>query len=165
MGKRRRRARAVLACALLGAAACHAPSYIDGEGDSNDDQPLPERSAGSDVADAAAPIRTTTSPLDAGGSDAAPEGSVDASATETFSVGNGDCNGGHCKGGYGGAKDVTLLPTATEQCVVRAFTHALDFTIGGQPGGKFCVFKSGKYSCDSSCDGCNTMQTITCAKP
>jgi hypothetical protein len=172
MGKHTTRARAFLACALLGAWACHAPTIDQSGDDSSDTASPPERSTAT-AAEAAAPsaMTTTTSPLDAGRIDAAScgggacDGSADATATGTFTLGSTDCNGGHCKGGYGGTKDPTLLPTATEQCVVRGFPRAIDFTIGGQPGGDFCVYEASKYSCDSSCDGCDTMKTIACERP
>ena len=83
----------------------------------------------------------------------------------TFAIGATDCNGGHCQGGYDGVKDDALLPTAHKQCKDRAFVRAIDFTIGDQPGGRFCAFGSGgAYGCDQSCDGCNTMATVICER-
>jgi hypothetical protein len=127
--------------------------------------------ASRDTTDAAA------SPRDAGdiALDASPScdgGACDATIGDTgpleatFTLGATDCNGGRCEGGYNGAKDVKLLPTATEQCVVRGYLKATDFTIGGEPGGLFCVYvpANATYGCDPSCSGCDVMKTVTCIK-
>ena len=114
-------------------------------------------------------------PQDAGGTalDASPScdgGACDATVGETgpaeatFTLGATDCKGGRCPGGYNGVKDATLLPTATNQCNLRGFVKATDFTLGGEPGGLFCAYSetNGTYGCDPSCSGCDTMQTVTC---
>jgi hypothetical protein len=104
-------------------------------------------------------------PSDAAARPARSDASADASITQTFAVGSSDCGGGHCNGGYDGVKDPKHLPTASKQCVDRAFARATDFTIGGEPGGRFCDYGGASYGCDSSCDGCNIMTTVTCVKP
>jgi hypothetical protein len=116
-------------------------------------------------ADAAAP---SASGSDAGTGCLGP--SCDAAAdappvTQSFQLGTNDCNGGRCRGGYGGTKDTRELATASKQCVDRGFARATDFTIGGEPGGDFCTYVSGQYSCDSSCSGCDEMLTVVCTKP
>jgi len=58
-----------------------------------------------------------------------------------------------------------MRATATQQCVDRGFARALDFTLGNEPGGQFCSYAKGKYGCDPSCSGCDTMATVTCATP
>jgi hypothetical protein len=83
---------------------------------------------------------------------------------QTFALGANDCAGGHCNGGYDDRKDMNRLPTATKQCLDRGFSHATDFTIGDQPGDRFCAFNGKGYDCDGSCSGCNIMRTITCVK-
>ncbi len=124
----------------------------------------------------AAPKRATT-PRDSGAQTSSPEAPVDASiadatvdvavatVTETFTLGSSDCGGGHCGGGGNGRKEIGNLPTATKQCMDRGFARATDFTIGGQPGGRFCNWNGTSYECDTSCDSCNIMKTVMCVKP
>jgi hypothetical protein len=116
--------------------------------------------------DAAACDASAAPPGPDGGPDGGSnDGSVDAAVEQVITVGPTDCDNGHCKGGYGGTKDLTFLPTANQQCIGHGYARAEDFTIGGQPGGRFCVFASGAYVCDNSCTGCSVMTTITCASP
>lgn len=118
-------------------------------------------------ADAGADARAPRAEVDAAPDDARADAAVEASsATQTFTVGANDCNTGHCNGGYDGVKDTAKhLATATKQCEVHAFARAVDFTIGGQPGGRFCDWNGTAYGCDSSCDGCNVMTSVTCTTP
>jgi hypothetical protein len=177
MGSGALRAGSVVAYAVAAvlAIACEPPSYY---GDDYYSGASRRADAHNETAESSPPARPTagedgvgTDTRDAGsGMATTPSSRVDASvsvtpATQTFTVGVNDCSGGHCNGGYDGQKDIKLLPTATEQCVDRGFGRATDFTIGGQPGGRFCTFTGGTYGCDSSCDGCNVMTTITCVKP
>jgi hypothetical protein len=149
--------------ASLALAACGAPSIPDmgtdpsadgitEEPDDSTSTPAPRAS------DSGTAPRADASKADGGAADGAP-------ATQTFTVGSTDCNGGRCRAGYDGDKDMDELATATKQCLGHGFTRATDFTLANkQPGGKFCSFKSGSYGCDNSCSGCNPIDTITCAK-
>lgn len=75
-----------------------------------------------------------------------------------------DCNGGRCRAGYDGTKDPAEIETATKVCVGHGLLRATDFTlVDARPGGKFCRFRSGTCSCDSSCSGCNPMGTVVCS--
>lgn len=163
-------------CGLVG---CTPVSYWGD--DYGSAETLPERARDSSAAeptsgDAEHGVRPSSRALDGGVADASvpcDDGgcspSLDASTlkpvTQTFTLGPSDCGGGQCGGGYDDEKDAKLLPTATKQCIDRGFARATDFTIGGQPGGRFCSYSGTAYGCDSSCDGCNVMKTITCVTP
>jgi hypothetical protein len=153
--------------ASLALCACTAPSIPDpGTADPSSDgvieeqgDPSPSPTTDHQGVEAGAADGSAKPATDAGAPDAAP-------ATKTFTVGSTDCNGGHCRAGYGGTKDSGELITASKQCVDHGFARATDFTmIAKKPGGKFCSFKNSAYGCDSSCSGCNPMETITCATP
>jgi hypothetical protein len=170
MGAGREIVFALAFCVPLLAFACEAP-VVGGEptekpqDDSEDEKPDAHAPAVAAPAASAppAPAASTHAPTSCRGGGCG-DASVDASVTQTFNLGSNDCNAGHCNGGYGGRKDDQRRPTADKQCVDRGFTHALDFTIGGEPGGRFCVFSNGTYGCDGSCSGCNIMKTVTCIK-
>lgn len=118
----------------------------------------PAPSSTSTTTDAAAPPRDATAEADA------PAPRVE----QTFVVGASDCGGGRCGGGYDGVKEFAKAKnTADKQCLDRGFARALDITIGGQPGGRFCSWDpNGKqYACDPGCSGCNLMASVTCEKP
>jgi hypothetical protein len=84
---------------------------------------------------------------------------------QAFALGENDCNGGHCTGGYDDGVNPLELSTATKQCVDRGFARALEFSIGDQPGGRFCSYTGADWGCDDDCDGCNIMTTVLCEKP
>jgi hypothetical protein len=156
--------------------ACEAPTV---SGDMSADLPLPGRTDQVPIttqqaeAGGAPPVETQPIVLDGGSKiltapcDGGCDAAVDASVTQTFTLGSSDCNGGHCNGGYDDSKDSRQMPTADKQCRDRGFARATDFSIGGQPGGRFCSYDydHNSYGCDGSCSGCNTMKTVTCVKP
>jgi hypothetical protein len=110
------------------------------------------------VLDGAAPV--DAAPVDAVPVDAAP-------IVQTFSVGL-ECSG-YCKGGYGGQK-ITPNPNSDWLCTTHGFPRSLSYTISSnQPGGRFCVYiypsNPPTFGCDSSCSGCNPMDSVTCSNP
>jgi hypothetical protein len=165
----------ILAYALVAvtATACEPPSYGEEPADASERAPRPADTLETSPMDTPpdATRDNGTGAQDAGRPEPPPPSQADASVeastaptVQTLTLGVNDCGGGHCNGGYDNQKDSKQLPTATKQCQDRGFTRATDFTIGGQPGGRFCIFNGSVYGCDSSCDGCNLMTTITCVK-
>ena len=163
---------AVAGFGVVAALGCQPPAYgaeaygFGGRGSVEDDEDaLTESAAGA----------AATRPPRSSGKDAGAEAGADSSAdaatstatpeTRSFTLGPTDCGGGRCGGGYDDARNEGAIVTASKQCVDRGFARATAFTIGGQPGGRFCTFDGTAYACDPSCDGCNEMETVTCAKP
>lgn len=152
--------------ASLAAAACGAPSIPDMGDESSSSDGITEESADPTPAPAPRASDAGTAPRADGGTKSDASAAADAApATQTFTVGPTDCNGGHCRAGYDGSKDATELSTATKLCAGHGFARATDFTlVDNQPGGKFCSFRNTSYGCDNSCSGCNPIGTITCAR-
>jgi len=96
-----------------------------------------------------------------------PDAAPDATIVQTFIVGV-ECSGGNCTGGYNGQKNTQGPPTADYLCTTHSFPHATSYTISGaQPGGKFCSYNATtkQFGCDSSCSGCNAIDSVTCSNP
>ena len=99
-------------------------------------------------------------PVDATPADAAP-------IVQIFAVGL-ECSG-YCKGGYGGQK-ITPNTNPDWLCTTHGFPRSLSYTISSnQPGGRFCVYHDPSnpptFGCDSSCSGCNPIDSVTCSNP
>jgi hypothetical protein len=145
-------------------------------------QPLPTRS---DPPDQAGLDQGTIEPTedDAGASGDDASVGVDASAdapsdspfdglrTTIFIVGPTDCGGFECNGGAAGVKDLSHLPTATQQCREHGLSRAVDFTVstplqGGGIVSVFCDytgdFANTGYTCTKACPTCVAMATVTC---
>src|SRR5262245_29283202 len=58
--------------------------------------------------------------------DAAPDAMPDATIVQTFAVGV-ECGGGHCTGGYQGAKNLQGPPTADYLCTTHMFPRATSY--------------------------------------
>jgi hypothetical protein len=136
------------------------------------DDPAPAEDPGGDddaSDDASAKsVKDARAPRDVGAAEATAlstdAGHDAAPVTEGFVLGQ-DCNGGWCRGGYGGTKDPANIVTASKQCTDRGYARATDFDIGGEPGGRFCAYNGTAYDCDPSCEGCDVMALIKCIKP
>jgi hypothetical protein len=120
-----------------------------------------KRDTGTDARIEESKIDAATDAIDASiAMDAGPDVS---SEPATLNVGAADCNGGHCGGGYGDVKDVNANRlTARKVCADKGYSVFIDYTLGGQPGGKFCGWSGSAWGCDPSCSGCNAMTTISC---
>jgi hypothetical protein len=166
---------AVVGCAIVGSivGGCEPVDYV------GDDYAtgigLPRRQVIDDAAEATdggTPARSSAAAGSASPAGCTADGGCDASlpdrpaqpVTQTFTLVAGDCGGGRCSGGYDDEKNPAQLTTANKLCADRGYVRATDFTIGGQPGGRFCSYNGSAYGCDDSCDGCNVMTTVTCAK-
>jgi hypothetical protein len=106
---------------------------------------------------------------DAAAADAAIDAPPDATMTMSFAVGNNECNGSRCRGGYNGTIDMTGgARTADKVCAQHSYTRATTFTISNnQPGGAFCSWNptTMQWGCDPSCSGCNAINNVTCSTP
>lgn len=85
----------------------------------------------------------------------------------TYTIASNECNGARCGGGYDGTKNADPgagRDTTDYLCKQRGNTAMVSFTLGGQPGGRFCAYNAAAaaWGCDPSCSGCNTVATVTC---